>query len=150
MAPCTSISYLVTPSCTSNHSLSMNMEIKLQGHKVYGIYSVVDLCCVEMWSSGNNMTDRFDSVLKNPLTAHQHKSITIHCGPADLKYKKLSQQVYVCVCVCVCVMLEHVARLEYTMWHLMQDDTFNMCMWNVYVECVCVCVCAYVIFANML
>lgn len=56
---------------------------------------------------GKNTTDGLDSVLRNPQTAHQHKSITIRSGPADLKYKELSQQVFVCVhvrlCVCVCI-----------------------------------------------
>lgn len=42
---------------------------------------------------------RLDSVLRNPQTACQHKLITMHSGPADLKYKNVTTSVCVCVSV---------------------------------------------------
>lgn len=81
---------------------------------------------------GKGRTERRDLMLRNPQTAHQHKSITIHCGPADLKYNKLSQQVCVWLHVCetwACFM----TWIQY-LWRSVQDDIFSVR------ACVCVCI----------
>lgn len=68
------------------------MEIKEQGHMRVHPFSVVGSLV------GASMHG-LDSMLRNPQTACQHKSITMHNGPADLKYKCHNR--HVCVCVSV-------------------------------------------------
>lgn len=116
------ISYLFTSSCTSNHILAMNMEIKQRGRKRVAslrrcISSELECVCLYVWR-GKNRTERLDSALRNPQTAHQHKSITIHCGPADLKYNKLSQQL--CEYVCALSMFHD--------WNIVCDTWCRMCV----------------------
>lgn len=110
----------------------MNMEIKLQGRD--GLDSLLYLLQVAA-SGGKTWRTRLDSVLRNPKTAHRHKSITIRCGPADLKYKKPSQ-VFVCARASCGLSVCHDLNRECDIW----NSPFSMF----------VCVCAYVIFANML
>lgn len=110
----------------------MNMEIKLQGRDCPD--SLLYLLQVAA-SGGKTWRTRLDSVLRNPQTAHRHKSITIRCGPADLKYKKPSQ-VFVCARASCGLSVCHDLNRECDIW----NSPFSMF----------VCVRAYVIFANML
>lgn len=81
-------------------------------------------------SGGKTCRTRPGSVLRNPQTAHRHKSITIRCGPADLKYKKLSQ-VFVCAFELCGLSVCHDLNRECDIW----NSPFSMF--------VCVCVCIY-------